>query len=149
MCRVVDVPCCDAEVFAAAYIGFANGGVVHTDALASTGPRPVYFARFWQWSIAVPILIVISNRSFFTNLTLSEMTLRCLPSVVASFLFCWAAWVMEATAMCLSIRRLLQGARDGEGGGIFQRRGMQTSGLLKPMGLTPGAAGGFPPAPCR
>jgi len=39
----------------ALHLSLANGGIIHTDVQALGGPRPVYFDRFAQWSIAVPI----------------------------------------------------------------------------------------------
>lgn len=85
------------KIVPALYMGLSNGGVIHTDTLAWGGPRPVYHARFWQWALSVPVLILISNRSFFRTCTFREMATRCTPCVIAAFSFCWAAWVMEVT----------------------------------------------------
>jgi len=86
------------KVLAGIYMWVADGGVAHTDMLAWGGPRPVYLGRFWQWAIAVPILVLISNRSFISrNVTPAEFAIRNGPAVVASFFFVWCAWVMEVT----------------------------------------------------
>ncbi|CAE7428760.1 luxQ [Symbiodinium natans] len=74
-------------------------GFVHTDLWAVGGPRPVYFLRFLQWSIAVPVLILISNRAFLAQLGFRATLLRSLPSLVAVFLSVWLSWVMEVTTV--------------------------------------------------
>eukprot|EP00928_Gymnodinium_smaydae_P074350 TRINITY_DN5740_c0_g2_i1.p1 TRINITY_DN5740_c0_g2~~TRINITY_DN5740_c0_g2_i1.p1 ORF type:complete len:1114 (-),score=180.37 TRINITY_DN5740_c0_g2_i1:11-3352(-) len=78
-----------------AYLYFFSGGVVHVDALAVNGNRPVYMARFAQWSVAVPIIVLITNAAFqdFGPALLR----RSWPSLAAAFTFVWAGWLMEVT----------------------------------------------------
>eukprot|EP00931_Biecheleriopsis_adriatica_P115625 TRINITY_DN91393_c0_g1_i1.p1 TRINITY_DN91393_c0_g1~~TRINITY_DN91393_c0_g1_i1.p1 ORF type:complete len:1131 (+),score=244.08 TRINITY_DN91393_c0_g1_i1:46-3393(+) len=77
------------------YIWLFSGGIVHADTLAWGGQRPVYAARFMQWSVAVPLLVLITNRSFIKSTT--RMLWRSGPSLIATFLYVWASWIMEVT----------------------------------------------------
>jgi len=79
------------------YLWCAKGGIVHTDVLAVGGPRPVYMARFLQWSVAVPLLMLLSNRSFCSKDTEVWDCIRWMPGLVASSVYCWAGWIMEVT----------------------------------------------------
>eukprot|EP00930_Biecheleria_cincta_P019766 TRINITY_DN15012_c0_g1_i8.p1 TRINITY_DN15012_c0_g1~~TRINITY_DN15012_c0_g1_i8.p1 ORF type:complete len:1104 (-),score=197.92 TRINITY_DN15012_c0_g1_i8:553-3864(-) len=77
------------------YLWLFSGGVVHSDTLALGGARPVYAARFAQWSVAVPILVLISNKAFIESWP--SVLRRSAPSLVAAFLYVWASWLMEVT----------------------------------------------------
>jgi len=79
------------------YMWLMAGGIVHTDSLAWGGPRPVYLARFVQWSLAVPTLLLISNRALIKDPSFFVLAVRSMPGVIAVFLFTWAAWLMEVT----------------------------------------------------
>ncbi|CAE8587047.1 unnamed protein product [Polarella glacialis] len=72
-----------AKFWCGTYLWYYEGGIIHTDQLAWGGPRPVYLGRFAQWSIAVPILVLISNRSA--------------PALLLSALYVWSCWLMEVT----------------------------------------------------
>ncbi|CAE7841566.1 luxQ [Symbiodinium microadriaticum] len=71
--------------------------LVHIDHFAVGGPRPVYFVRFAQWSLAVPTLVLISNRAFLAELGFRATFLRSLPSLVLVFFSIWLAYLMEVT----------------------------------------------------
>ncbi|CAK9111450.1 unnamed protein product [Durusdinium trenchii] len=83
-----------------------NGGPVHTDLWAHGGHRPVFFARFAQWSVAVPVLILISNRAFLAELGVRTTILRSVPALVVTFWSVWLCWLMETTTVS-SFRWLL------------------------------------------
>lgn len=77
------------------YLWRFSGGIVHSDTLAFGGDRPVYAARFAQWSLAVPILVLISNKAFIESWPM--VLRRSAPSLIAAFLYVWASWLMEVT----------------------------------------------------
>lgn len=79
------------------YIWLAAGGIMHTDALAYGEARPVYLARFAQWSVAVPILVLITNKAFIVSA--GDLMWRSWPSVTTAFLYVWVAWLMEVTTV--------------------------------------------------
>jgi len=73
------------------------GGPIHTDLWAHGGSRPVYLVRFAQWSVAVPLLVVICNRAFLAEFGLRVTLLRTLPAAVVTFFCVWLSWLMEVT----------------------------------------------------
>jgi len=75
------------------------GGPVHVDLWAVGGERPVFFVRFAQWSVAVPLLILISNRAFLAEFGLWMTMIRSLPSLFLCFWSVWLAWLMEVTTV--------------------------------------------------
>eukprot|EP00445_Apocalathium_hangoei_P039453 CAMPEP_0203954084 /NCGR_PEP_ID=MMETSP0359-20131031/87270_1 /ASSEMBLY_ACC=CAM_ASM_000338 /TAXON_ID=268821 /ORGANISM="Scrippsiella Hangoei, Strain SHTV-5" /LENGTH=697 /DNA_ID=CAMNT_0050887593 /DNA_START=43 /DNA_END=2133 /DNA_ORIENTATION=- len=79
------------------FLWWSTGGIVHQDSMAYGGPRPVYTVRFLQWSLCVPLLIALGNRPFLETYSFREKLTRCAPALVASFLYVWAAWVMEVS----------------------------------------------------
>jgi len=81
------------------YMYTCAGGVMHTDAQAFGGERRVYLARYAQWSVAVPLFILIGNRCFLNTEPVRVLLGRCGPAMSASFLFCWTAWLMQLTPM--------------------------------------------------
>jgi len=85
------------KVATAMHLWWHSGGLVHTDVLAWGGPRPVYFARFFQWSIAVPVMHMMTSRVFLCDQRPSVTLLRCAPSIIAAWSFVWSSWVMEVT----------------------------------------------------
>lgn len=85
------------KIFTGMYTWWRSGALIHVDTLAIGGPRPVYFTRFAQWSVEVPILVLIGNRAFLNNCSTREMLVRSGPSLLATFLYVWASWLMEVT----------------------------------------------------
>mmetsp|Transcript_41501 Transcript_41501/g.72910 ORF Transcript_41501/g.72910 Transcript_41501/m.72910 type:complete len:1249 (-) Transcript_41501:354-4100(-) len=79
------------------YIWLCSGGVMHTDTLAVGGPRPVYFARFAQWSLAVPVLVLITNKAFIDSA--DHLFQRSWPAAVTCFFYVWVGWLMEVTTV--------------------------------------------------
>eukprot|EP00928_Gymnodinium_smaydae_P005247 TRINITY_DN11801_c0_g10_i1.p1 TRINITY_DN11801_c0_g10~~TRINITY_DN11801_c0_g10_i1.p1 ORF type:complete len:1130 (-),score=179.91 TRINITY_DN11801_c0_g10_i1:304-3693(-) len=84
-----------AKIMCGLYMYLFSGGVVHTDTLAVNGARPVYMARFVQWSLAVPILMLITNSACIDSQ--KKLLQRSSTNLWASFTFVWAAWLMEVT----------------------------------------------------
>lgn len=74
-------------------------GPVHVDIWAVGGERPVFFVRFAQWAVAVPLLILISNRAFLAEYGLRITMMRTLPSLIVTFWSVWLAWLMEVTTV--------------------------------------------------
>eukprot|EP00435_Cladocopium_sp_Y103_P011004 s3117_g2.t2 len=72
-------------------------GPVHIDIWAVGGERPVFFVRFAQWSVAVPLLILISNRAFLAEYGFRITMMRSLPALIVTFWSVWLAWLMEVT----------------------------------------------------
>jgi len=85
------------KICCSAYLWYQQGGVVHTDVQAFGGSRPVYLGRFAQWSVAVPVLVLITNRGLLSNRTDKEVLARSAPSLLAAFVYVWTAWFMEVT----------------------------------------------------
>mmetsp|Transcript_87074 Transcript_87074/g.188463 ORF Transcript_87074/g.188463 Transcript_87074/m.188463 type:complete len:1152 (+) Transcript_87074:95-3550(+) len=81
----------------ALYLWRSNGGLIHTDAQALGGDRPVYFARFAQWSVAVPLLVFTTNRAFLAEQPFGSQLARSAPGLICASVFVWASWVMEVT----------------------------------------------------
>eukprot|EP00928_Gymnodinium_smaydae_P086484 TRINITY_DN7061_c2_g1_i1.p1 TRINITY_DN7061_c2_g1~~TRINITY_DN7061_c2_g1_i1.p1 ORF type:complete len:1414 (+),score=209.97 TRINITY_DN7061_c2_g1_i1:203-4444(+) len=84
-----------AKLVTGTYMYLFSGGVAHTDSLARDGARPVYLARFVQWSFAVPVLLLITNSTFVESRAL--VIRRSWPSLLAAYVFVWAVWLMEVT----------------------------------------------------
>mmetsp|Transcript_118481 Transcript_118481/g.330531 ORF Transcript_118481/g.330531 Transcript_118481/m.330531 type:complete len:1189 (-) Transcript_118481:202-3768(-) len=85
------------KLAAGLYMWGAGGGWVHTDVQAHGGARPVYFARFAQWAIVVPVQMFIDKRTFLSSYSAGGMIGRSMPSLLTSFMYVWSAWVMEVT----------------------------------------------------
>jgi len=85
------------KLLCALYLWHQKGGVIHTDVQAFGGSRPVYIARFVQWSVGVPLLVLITNRGLLSGRPNTEVLARSTPSLLASFVYIWVAWVMEVT----------------------------------------------------
>eukprot|EP00928_Gymnodinium_smaydae_P055089 TRINITY_DN3870_c0_g1_i2.p1 TRINITY_DN3870_c0_g1~~TRINITY_DN3870_c0_g1_i2.p1 ORF type:complete len:1122 (-),score=173.44 TRINITY_DN3870_c0_g1_i2:140-3505(-) len=83
------------KLITGAYLHFCSGGVIHMDALAVNGARPVYLARFAQWSVAVPLVVLITNAAF-EDFGASLMR-RSWPMLWASWTYVWAGWLAEVT----------------------------------------------------
>lgn len=74
-------------------------GPVHVDIWSVGGERPVFFVRFAQWAVAVPLLILISNRAFLAEYGHRITMMRSLPSLIVTFWSVWLSWLMEVTTV--------------------------------------------------
>eukprot|EP00929_Paragymnodinium_shiwhaense_P058710 TRINITY_DN29414_c0_g1_i1.p1 TRINITY_DN29414_c0_g1~~TRINITY_DN29414_c0_g1_i1.p1 ORF type:complete len:1066 (+),score=190.94 TRINITY_DN29414_c0_g1_i1:45-3242(+) len=78
-------------------IALLSGGIVHTDTLGLAGPRGFCTIRNIQWSLACPLIMIISNDSVVRGVNPEDARKRDWPSLVNCFLYCWTSW---AAAVC-------------------------------------------------
>eukprot|EP00929_Paragymnodinium_shiwhaense_P100671 TRINITY_DN63185_c0_g1_i1.p1 TRINITY_DN63185_c0_g1~~TRINITY_DN63185_c0_g1_i1.p1 ORF type:complete len:1093 (+),score=176.81 TRINITY_DN63185_c0_g1_i1:114-3281(+) len=77
-------------------IVYFGGSIVHVDDMALTGPRPVYTIRTLQWSMACPLMMIISNETL-TGWKPLDLRRRDWPSLVNTIMYPWTSWVALVT----------------------------------------------------
>jgi len=82
----------------AKHLTMRSGIVMHLNTLTAD-PRPVYFVRFAQWAVAVPILVLLTNRAFLASHGQLVTLRRSAAGLVLSSLYCQCAWLMEVTPL--------------------------------------------------
>uniref|UniRef100_A0A7S4T7T9 histidine kinase n=1 Tax=Alexandrium monilatum TaxID=311494 RepID=A0A7S4T7T9_9DINO len=75
------------------YLYCTKGGVMHGDMLAVGGARVVYFGRVAEWSVCIPLVVLLSNRAFLSHRKAWQAMARSAPCLLACFVYTWSAWL--------------------------------------------------------
>jgi len=74
-----------------------DGGLVSVNARAFGATRPVYTLRFLEWSMTVPIILVLNNLPFIGTVPGIVFARRIAPSLLATSGYVIASWVALVT----------------------------------------------------